>query len=110
MPEQSRLWNILNALALSAGVSIVAITGAEAATTLEERTAYEAATSADTIDSLQEFLILYPDSDFVPSIFQRLNAKIITPSAGIAPAPLELDNPQLAQTLLDGGGPATSIY
>ncbi len=110
MPEQSNVWKILNALALSAGVSIAALSGAEAAVTPEERTAYEAATGIDTIDSLQEFLILYPVSDLVPRVFQRLNAKIITPDARIAPAPLDLDNPQLAVTLLDGSGPTTSIY
>lgn len=110
MPEQSSLWKILNALALSAGVSAVAITGAMAEATPEERTAYEAATSADTIDALQDFLILFPDSELAPRVFQRLNAKIITPDASIAPPPIDLDDPQLAQGLLDGGGPSTSIY
>ncbi len=110
MPEQSNLWKILNALTLSAGMSAVAVTGAVAATTPEERTAYEAATSVDTIDSLQDFLILFPDSDLAPRIFQRLNAKIVTPDASIAPPPIDLDEPQLAQGLLEGGGPTTSIY
>lgn len=110
MPEHSNLWKILNALALSAGVAVVAVSGAEAATTPEERIAYEAATGIDTIDSLQEFLILFPDSDFVPRVFQRLNAKIVTPDARIAPAPIDLDDPQLAVALLDGGGPTTTIY
>ncbi len=109
MPENS-LWKILNAMALSAGVSTAAMSSAMAAPTPEERVAYQAATSADTIDSLQEFLILFPDSDLAPSIFQRLNAKIVTPDASIAPGPVDPGDPQLAQTLFSGPGPQTSIY
>ena len=110
MPENNSLWKILNAVAVSAGVSTAAISGAMAAPTPEERVAYQAATSVDTIDSLQEFLILFPDSELAPNVFQRLNAKIVTPDASIAPGPVDPGDPQLAQVLFSGDGPQTTIY
>ncbi len=111
MPENKSLLKILNAIALSAGVSAGAVSSVEAATTPEERTAYEAATSAGTIDSLQEFLILFPDSELAPRVFEQLNAKIVKPEdPRIAPAPIDPDISQLALGLLEGGGPTTTIY
>ncbi len=108
MPENSSLWKLLNALALSAGMSV--IPAAVDAATPEERTAYEAATNIDTIDSLQEFLILFPDSELAPRIFERLNAKIVTPNPRLAPQAVDPDDPQIALGLFDGDGPTTTIY
>ena len=109
-PEKSKLWTALNALAVGAGISIGAADAVVQAATPEERNAYEAATTAGTIDSLQEFLILFPESELAPRVFEQLNAKIVTPAPEVAPRPAIAYDPQLALSLFDEGGPTTSIY
>ena len=76
----------------------------------EERAAFEAALAENTVEALQEFLILFPNSALAARAFEELNARISAPQQPYVPSPLDPAQRLPALNLTTGDPPATTIY
>lgn len=81
-----------------------------AAQTPEERAAFAAALADGSIEALQEFLILYPNSQFAAQVFEELNARINAPQTQGLPPAIDPTQRLPALDLTTGDIPATTIY
>lgn len=94
---------------LAAG-SGIAGTEQAVAQTPEENAAFEAALADGSIEALQEFLILFPNSPLAARAFEELNARISSPEQPFVPAPLDPAQRLPALNLTTGDPPTTTIY
>ncbi len=96
--------------ALAAGAGIAGTAEEAAAQTPEESAAFDAALAEGTVEALQEFLILFPNSALAARAFEELNARISTPQQPYVPAPLDPAQRLPALNLTTGDPPTTTIY
>lgn len=98
--------------ALSGLAAGTGLTGTEQAVaqTPEETAAFEAALAQGTVEALQEFLILFPNSQLAARVFEQLNALISAPQQPYVPTPLDPTQRLPALNLTTGDPPTTTIY
>ncbi len=94
---------------LAAGTGFVNAEQAVAQTP-EEQTAFDAAMAQGTVEALQEFLILFPNSELAARAFEALNALISAPQQPYVPTPLDPTQRLPAINLTTGDPPTTTIY
>lgn len=96
----------LSALTVGSGAAVQEASAQSA----EERAAYAAALADGSIEALQEFLILYPNSAFTAQVFEELNARISEPPPSGLPPLIDPTQRLPALDFSTGETPTTTIY